>query len=166
MRLDQKDVINVINLVTLLNFNTNCLYTIKHIFDLPLPLPASSSRGLTWLSPSFLTLTEFSLNPTKALSPLKRKYLETMLFWFYSSSANLLPPPVLTCQLVASWLVVPLHLEEEAVPLVTCSLPHHPLSIRYVSPLLPSLGDILNRHFLQYFSRLEAEPTEKCLLCF
>ena len=53
----------------------------------------------------------------------------------------------LTCQLVASWLVVPLHLEEEAVPLVTCSLPHHPLSIRYVSPLLPSLGDILERHF-------------------
>ena len=134
MRLNQKDVINVINLATLLNFNTNCLYTKKHIFDLPLPLPASSSRGLTWLSPSFLTLTEFSLNPTKALSPLKRKYLETMLFWFYSSSANLLPPPVLTCQLVASWLVVPLHLEEEAVPLVTCSPP----TIHYRSAMYPA----------------------------
>ena len=40
-------------------------------------------------------------------------------------------------------------MEEEAVPLVTCSLPHHLLSIRYVSPLLPSLGDILGRHFFR-----------------
>ena len=51
-----------------------------------------------------------------------------------------------------------MHLEEEAVPLVTCSLPHHPLSIRYVPRLQGISRDLKKSH--------ESVPKYETMLMF